>query len=69
MALTGTIVHIASGSFAHGGVRRTICLGIGVLLGAQVGAALSARVHGTWTIRGLAVALTFVGIRILVMAL
>jgi uncharacterized membrane protein YfcA len=69
MALAGTIVHIMTGSFAHGGVRRTICLGIGVLLGAQVGAALSARVRGTWILRGLAVALTFVGIRILVMAL
>lgn len=69
MALTGTIVHIATGSFSHGGVHRTICLAIGVLLGAQVGAALSARVHGMWIIRGLAVALIFVGIRILVMAL
>lgn len=69
MALAGTIVHITTGSFAHGGVRRTICLGLGVLLGAQVGAALSARMQGTWIIRGLAVALTFVGIRILVMAL
>lgn len=69
MALTGTIVHIAIGSFAQGGIRRTISLSIGVLLGAQVGAALSARVHGMWIIRGLAVALIFVGIRILVMAL
>lgn len=69
MALTGTIVHIATGSFSHGGVRLTICLAIGVLLGAQVGAAFSARVSGKWIIRGLAAALIFVGIRILVMAL
>lgn len=69
MALTGTIVHIATGSFAHGGVRRTICLGVGVLIGAQVGAALSSRVHGRWIIRGLAIALGLVGLRILVMAL
>jgi hypothetical protein len=69
MALTGTIAHIATGSFSHGGIRRTVCLAIGVLLGAQVGAWLSARVHGTWIIRGLAVALAFVGIRILIMAL
>jgi uncharacterized membrane protein YfcA len=69
MALTGTIVHIATGSFSHGGVQQTIGLAIGALLGAQVGAALSARVHGMWIIRGLAVALIFVGIRILVMAL
>ncbi len=68
MALTGTIVHIATGSFSEGGLRRTIALGIGVMLGAQVGAAVSSRVHGMWIIRGLAVALIFVGIRILMMA-
>ncbi len=68
MALTGTIVHIATGSFSQGGVRRTICVSIGALIGAQLGAALSARVHGRWIIRGLAVALAFVGIRILVLA-
>ena len=69
MALTGTIVHIATGSFSHGGVRETIYLAIGVLLGAQGGAWLSARVHGLWIIRGLAAALAFVGIRILILAL
>ena len=68
MALTGTIVHIARGSFSHGGIHQTICLAIGVLIGAQAGAALSTRVHGMWIIRGLAIALVFVGIRILVMA-
>jgi uncharacterized membrane protein YfcA len=67
MALTGTIVHIATGSFTHG-VRRTIALAIGVLLGAQLGAFLSTRVHGKWIIRSLALALCFVGIRILIMA-
>jgi uncharacterized membrane protein YfcA len=68
MALTGTVVHIVTGSFSHG-VRRTITLAIGVLLGAQVGALLSNRVQGSWIIRGLAIALGFVGIRILIMAL
>jgi uncharacterized protein len=69
MALTGTIVHIADGSFAHGGMYRTIFLGAGALLGAQAGAWLSSRVHGVWIIRVLAIALGFVGIRILIMAL
>jgi uncharacterized membrane protein YfcA len=69
MALTGTIVHIATRSFSHGGVWRTIYLSIGVLLGAQVGAVLSTRVRGVWIIRGLAVALGLVGMRILIMAL
>jgi len=68
MALTGTAVHIVTGSFSHG-VRRTIALAVGVLFGAQVGALLSNRVQGNWIIRGLAVALGFVGIRILIMAL
>jgi len=67
MALTGTIVHIATGSFAHGGVHRTLGLGLGVLIGAQAGAWISARVHGIWIVRGLAVALAFVGIRILLL--
>ncbi len=68
MALTGTIVHIATGSFSRDSMRLTIYLGIGVLFGAQVGAWLSARVRGMWIIRGLALALAFVGIRILFMA-
>ncbi len=68
MALVGTIVHVATGAFHHG-VRRTIFLAIGVLLGAQLGARLSNRVQGGWIIRGLAIALGFVGIRILIMAL
>jgi len=68
MAMTGTTVHIVTGVFSHG-VRRTIALAVGVLFGAQVGALLSNRVQGNWIIRGLAVALGFVGIRILIMAL
>lgn len=66
MAFAGTLVHILTGTFAHG-VRRTIFLAIGVLTGAQLGAYLSDRVHGDWIIRGLALALLFVGLRILSM--
>ena len=67
MALTGTMVHIATGAFHHG-IRRTIALAIGVLIGAQLGALLSNRVGGIWIIRGLAIALGLVGIRILILA-
>ena len=67
MALAGTIVHIVTGAFAYG-IRRTIALAIGVLLGAQVGAMLSTRVKGAWIIRGLAIALGFVGARVFIMA-
>jgi uncharacterized membrane protein YfcA len=67
MALTGTLVHIATGTFAHG-VHRTIALAIGVLIGAQIGARLSEKIQGRWIIRGLAIALGVVGLRILAIA-
>jgi hypothetical protein len=69
MALTGTIAHVASGSFSKGGLLGTVYLGAGALFGAQAGAALAARVRGGLIIRILAVALALVGIRILIMAL
>lgn len=62
-ALAGTVTHILAGSFSHG-VRRTICLAIGVVIGAQLGARLSNRIKGPWIIRSLAVALGFAGVRI-----
>jgi uncharacterized membrane protein YfcA len=64
MALTGTLVHVAQGVFVHG-IRRTAVLAIGVLVGAQAGAWLSNRTGGKAIIRGLAVALAFVGIRLI----
>jgi uncharacterized protein len=64
MALTGTMVHILSGTFPYG-VHHMISLAIGVVLGAQVGAYLSQFVKGNWIIRSLAMALGLVGIRIL----
>ncbi len=66
MALTGTVVHIWAGDL-HEGARHTLCLAIGVLLGAPVGAYLSTRIQGTWIVRSLALALGVVGIRITVM--
>lgn len=68
MALTGTAVHVVSGSFTHG-VGRTASLAVGVLIGAQVGAVFSNWMRGSWIIRSLAVALGFVGARILMMVL
>lgn len=68
ITLTGTIVHVLAGSYSSG-FHRTIALAIGVLLGAQLGALLSKRMKGRWIIRTLAIALGFVGIRILMIAL
>lgn len=66
MTLTGTLVHVATGAFSRvAGI--TMFLSIGVLPGAQLGAKLSNRVQGEWVLRSLAVALAFVGIRLLLM--
>jgi uncharacterized protein len=67
MALAGTLVHVAKGTFVHG-TGRTAALAIGVILGAPLGARISKRVHGRWIMRGLAVALGLVGVRILALA-
>jgi len=68
MALTGTLTHIATGAFTQG-IRRTLLLAVGVLLGAQLGARLSSKTQGTCIIRGLAFASGAVGIRLLMMVL
>jgi uncharacterized membrane protein YfcA len=65
MSLAGTITHIAPGEFDRG-VRRTVALGIGVLIGAQFGARLSQRVHGRWILRILAIGLIGVGARLVI---
>jgi len=66
MSLAGSIVHLIAGELAPGsGLMRALFLAIGVIPGAQVGAVLSHRVHGTWIIRLLGVALLLVGVRLL----
>jgi uncharacterized membrane protein YfcA len=64
LTFTGTVVHIWIGSFHHG-AHRIAALGIGMLVGAQLGAYLSSKIKGKWIIRSLAVALALVGIRML----
>jgi uncharacterized membrane protein YfcA len=68
MALAGTLVHVWTGVLAQAW-QETLALGLGVLLGAQLGAYFSKRVKSTWIIRGLAFALGLVGIRILITSL
>lgn len=65
MALTATIVHVAMGEFNEG-IERTMYLAVGVMMGAPIGAALSARVRGSFIVRLLAVALCLVGLRLIV---
>jgi uncharacterized membrane protein YfcA len=64
LTFTSTLVHVFLGSFHHG-AHRIAAIGIGMLLGAQLGAYLSNKIKGKWIIRSLAVALALVGIRML----
>jgi uncharacterized protein len=64
LALAGSLVHWFGGRLEQG-LGRIVPLAVGVVVGAQFGAFLSHHIHGKWIIRGLALALAFVGIRIL----
>ena len=67
MALTATITHLVMGQFKSG-LAQTMYLAVGVMMGAPIGAALSARLHGSLIVRLLALALCLVGVRLLVAA-
>lgn len=64
VALAGTISHVAAGEFQPG-IDRTMYLAVGVMMGAPIGAMLSGRVQGSSIIRLLALALCFVGLRLI----
>lgn len=68
MTLAGTITHIASGSLHHG-LDMLIPLSVGVTIGAQIGAYLSRRLSARWIVRSLALALGFVAVRLLLIAI
>ena len=63
-ALTATVIHLAGGELNNASWRMVV-LGVGVVIGAQAGAAASRHVHSKWIFRGLAAALLIVGVRIL----
>jgi uncharacterized protein len=69
MAFTGTLTHVIAGNLSPHQANLTLSLAIGVLLGAPLGAYVSGKIHGNWIIRGLALALVLVGIRILILAI
>jgi uncharacterized membrane protein YfcA len=64
IALVGTLVHIYDGS-TQAGMSEILWLAPGVLLGAPLGARLSGKLKGMHIVRGLSVALVFVGLRLL----
>lgn len=67
-AFAGSLVHVVTGAFHHG-IRRTVCLSIGVVIGAQFGALAAGKLKPGLILRVLAVALAVVGVRILVHAI
>jgi uncharacterized membrane protein YfcA len=66
MSVVSVIVHIVQGSYQDPAIlRMVVFLGIGAIVGAQIGAYFSHRVRGRAIERALAVSLGLVGIRIL----
>ncbi len=65
MAGTGSATHFTQGDFSGNVGPRTIVLSGGVVVGAQIGAILSQRIHATWIQRLLALGLGSLGIRLL----
>lgn len=68
MAGAGSITHIVLGSFHGHGLRRTVALSAGVVLGAQFGAHVSLRLRGAVIQWLLAVALLALAARLLLAA-
>ena len=67
ISLSWSSAHFIASGFEHG-IFRTLCLGVGVLIGAQVGARLSQRVAGTIISRVMAGGLLLIGIRLVIHA-
>ena len=66
MAGTGTLTHLAAGTFQHGhGLRRGAALSVGVVAGAQLGARVSLRLSGRIIQWLLALALAALATRLL----
>ena len=62
-AATGSATQFVLGNIR---VAPGLAMAAGALVGAQIGGALSHRVKGPWIVRGLAAALTLVGIRLII---
>jgi uncharacterized protein len=67
ISLSWSTAHLIAGGF-QSGIVRTLCLGVGVLVGAQVGAQLSQRVAGVVISRVMAAGLLLIGIRLILHA-
>ena len=67
-SLAGAVVHLIDGTWpVH--PLRDLCLAVGVIGGAQLGAAIARKVSSRWIVVGLAIALGLVGVRLIIGAL
>lgn len=66
MAFTGAMTHVAQGDLANGW-HTMLAIGVGIVLGAQVGAYFSHQVKPLWIVRTLAIALLLVGLRLVLL--
>lgn len=64
MSFSGSLTHLFAGELMPG-IGLILPLSVGAIVGAQVGARLSNRIHGAWIMRSLAIALLLVGIRLI----
>ena len=70
MSLVSVIVHFAEGNYNSPQIiKLVVCIGIGVVVGAQLGAYLSHKLKATVIVKALAVALGVVGVRLLLQLL
>lgn len=63
---SAVLTHVLSEAF-ESGVRRALMLCLGAAIGAPIGARLSKRLKDTWIVRGLAIALLLVGLRLILL--
>jgi hypothetical protein len=64
MAFSGSIVHLINGNYLNN-LMPVITLSLAAIIGAQIGARLSAKVQGSIIIRILALTMTLIGIRMI----
>lgn len=70
MATITVLVHLVQGNYSDPAIERMVLyLGIGVIVGAQIGAFLSHRIRARVIIQVLAVTLSLVGIRIMLQSI
>ena len=66
VSLSATLIHALNGSLSPG-LDRLLFLAPGVLIGAPLGARLSDKLSGQWILRGLALGLLAVGLRLVLL--